>query len=51
LRYHKGPGQIDTLRVVQVDGMLVVIDSAAYAATPLADAAELDAIANSTVFK
>jgi hypothetical protein len=50
-RYHQGPGQTDTLRVVQVNGMLVVIDSAVYAGTPPADAAELDAIVSSTTFK
>ena len=50
-RYHQGPGQIDTLSVVEVGGMLVVIDATAYAGTPPADAAELASIVSSTTFK
>ena len=33
-RYHQGPGQIDTFWIVDVDGVVVVIDSAVYAGTP-----------------
>ena len=49
-RYHQGPGQIDQVWVVDVNGTLVVIDGAWYPGTSAADRAELDAILGSLRF-
>lgn len=49
-RYHQGPGQIDELWILDVNGTLVVIDTAYYAGTPAADVEELRAIAESATF-
>lgn len=49
-RYHQGPGQIDEVWVLDVDGLLVVIDWAYYAGTPQADVDELRAIVESATF-
>ena len=50
-RYHQGAGQIDTFWIVDVDGVVVIIDSAVYADTRPGDAAEMEAIVRSTVFE
>jgi hypothetical protein len=50
-RYHQGPGQIDEVWILDVDGLLVVIDWAYYAGTPQADVDELEAIVESTAFE
>jgi len=50
-RYHQGPGQIDKVWIVDVDGELVVLDIAYYAGTPKASVDEMDAIVNSISFK
>jgi hypothetical protein len=49
-RYHQGPGQIDQVWVVDVDGTLVTIDAARYAQTPAEVHAEMDAIVQSVTF-
>jgi hypothetical protein len=50
-RYSQSPGQIEKLWVVDVNGQLVVIDTAYYDGTPRAAVDEMDAIVNSTTFK
>ncbi len=50
-RYHQGPGQIDQVWVVDVDGTLVTIDAAWYEGTPADVRAELDAILDSFRFE
>jgi hypothetical protein len=49
-RYSQGPGQIDNLWIVDVDGQLVVIDWTHYAATPADHVAEERAIVESATF-
>jgi hypothetical protein len=49
-RYHQGPGQIDELWIVDVGGVVIVIDSAYYGGTPADDVAELRAIVESATF-
>lgn len=51
MRYAQGPGQIDTLYIVPVDGKLVVIDTATYAGTPAGVVAEIERIATSATFE
>jgi hypothetical protein len=50
-RYHQGPGQIDELWILDVDGVLVVIDTAHYAGTPAEHVEELRAIVRSATFE
>ncbi|MGH2463672.1 MAG: hypothetical protein ACRDFZ_08650, partial [Candidatus Limnocylindria bacterium] len=50
-RYHQGPGQIDELWILDVNGVLVIIDTAYYAGTPAADVEELRAIVESATFQ
>jgi hypothetical protein len=50
-RYHQGPGQIDKLWILDVNGTLVVIDTGYYAGTPPAVVSELNAIVASTTFE
>jgi hypothetical protein len=50
-RYHQGPGQIDKLWIVDVNGVVVVIDIAYYEGTPAAHVAELEAIVASITFR
>jgi hypothetical protein len=50
-RYHQGPGQIDELWIVDVDGMVTVIDAGHYEGTPAEDVAELHAIVDSITFE
>ena len=50
-RYHQGPGQIDELWILDVDGVPVIIDTAYYAETPTADLEELQAIVESATFQ
>ncbi|HJP71680.1 MAG TPA: hypothetical protein VJ975_08180 [Candidatus Limnocylindria bacterium] len=49
-RFHQGPGQIDKLWIVDVDGVPVIIDAAWYDETPPEHVAELEAIVASTTF-
>jgi hypothetical protein len=49
-RYAQGPGQIDQVWVVDVDGTLVTIDAAYYKGTPAEVRAEMDAILDSLQF-
>jgi hypothetical protein len=49
-RYAQGPGQIDVLWIVKVDGFLVVIDAAHYDATPPEHVTEMEAIVASVRF-
>ncbi|MEK6190769.1 MAG: hypothetical protein AABM41_00430 [Chloroflexota bacterium] len=50
-RYHQGPGQIDELWILDVDGQLIVMDANYYAETPAEDLAELHAILESMTFE
>jgi len=50
-RYSQSPGQIDKLWVLDVDGQLVVIDTAYYDGTPKAVVDEMDAIVASMTFE
>jgi hypothetical protein len=50
-RYHQGPGQIDRLWIVDVNGELVVIDIGYYEGTPQAVVDELEAIVESITFE
>lgn len=50
-RYHQGPGQIDEIWALDVDGVLTVIDWSHYAGTPAEDLAELEAIVRSMTFR
>jgi len=50
-RYAQGPGQIDEVWILDVDGLMVVIDWAHYAGTPQADVDELRAIVDSITFE
>jgi hypothetical protein len=50
-RYHQGPGQIDELWILDVDGVLVVIDTAYYADTPVEHVEEVRAIVASITFE
>ncbi len=50
-RYHQGPGQIDKLWILDVDGRLLVMDTSSYAGTPQAVVNELDAIVQSATFE
>ena len=49
-RYHQGPGQIDKLWILDVDGEIVVIDVGYYDQTPQAVRDEQEAIVESTTF-
>jgi len=49
-RYHQGPGQIDKLWILDVDGHLVVIDTAYYEGTPQSVVDQLEAIVDSISF-
>ena len=49
-RYHQGPGQIDEVSIVDVDGVVVLVFAAYYEGTPAADVAELRAIVDSITF-
>jgi hypothetical protein len=50
-RYHQGPGQIDKLWILDVDGELAVIDAGYYEGTPQIVVDELEAIVGSTTFE
>jgi hypothetical protein len=50
-RHHQGPGQIDELWILDVDGVLTVIDTAYYAGTPVEHVDEIRAIVESTTFE
>jgi hypothetical protein len=50
-RYHQGPGQIDEVWALDIDGVLAVIDTAYYAGTPAGHVDELRAIVESATFE
>jgi hypothetical protein len=50
-RYHQGPGQIDEVWILDVGGVLTVIDTAYYAGTPVEHVEEMRAIVESTIFE
>jgi len=50
-RYHQGPGQIDEVRILDVDGVLTVIDTAYYVGTPVEHVEEMRAIVESATFE
>jgi hypothetical protein len=50
-RYHQGPGQIDEVWILDVNGVPMVIDSMYYAGTPAEHVAEIRAIVESATFK
>jgi hypothetical protein len=50
-RFHQGPGQIDELWILDVDGVLTVIDTAYYADTPIEHVDEMRAIVESATFE
>lgn len=50
-RYHQGPGQIDDLVILDVNGVVVVFDTAYYAATPAEVVDEIRAIVESATFE
>lgn len=50
-RFHQGPGQIDEVWILDVDGVLTVIDTAYYEGTPAAHVAQLRAIVESATFE
>jgi hypothetical protein len=49
-RYHQDPGQIDELTILDVDGVLVVIDAAYYDGTPATVVDELRGMVESATF-
>ena len=50
-RFHQGPGQIDEVWVVDVDGTFVFIDAGYFAATPAEDVEEMRAMVESATFE
>jgi len=50
-RYHQGPGQIDEVYILDVDGVLTVIDTGYYGGTPDAAVDELRGIVESATFE
>jgi hypothetical protein len=50
-RYAQGPGQIDEVWILDVHGLMVVIDWAHFPGTPQADVDELEAIVESATFE
>jgi hypothetical protein len=50
-RFHQGPGQIDEVWVVDVDGTLIFIDAGYFADTPAEDVEEMRAIVESATFE
>ena len=49
-RYHQGPGQIDEMWIIDVDGKIALMDGAYFAGTPQRAVDELHAILNSATF-
>jgi len=50
-RYHQGPGQVDELWIVDVDGVIVIIDAMSRPDSPAALVEEMRAIAESATFE
>jgi hypothetical protein len=50
-RFHQGPGQIDELWILEVDGVLTVIDTAYYVNTPVEHVEAMWAIVESATFE
>jgi hypothetical protein len=48
--YHSGAGEIDTVYIIDVDGVIVAWNTKHYAGTPAEDVAELEAIVQSATF-
>lgn len=51
VRMHEGPGQIDEVWVVDVDGTLIFIDAGYFAATPAEDVEEMRAMVESATLE
>jgi hypothetical protein len=51
VRMHEGPGQIDEVWVVDVDGTLIFIDAGYFADTPAEDVEEMRAMVESATFE
>jgi hypothetical protein len=49
-RHAQAPGQVDTLYVLDLDGVVMIIDASSYAGTPAGDVAALEAIVQSGTF-
>jgi hypothetical protein len=49
-RHAQAPGQIDTLYILDLDGVIMIIDASYYAETPAEDIAALEAIVESATF-
>jgi hypothetical protein len=50
-RYHQGPGQVDELWIVDMNGVLTIMDASYYGQTPADDVDELHAIVESMTFE
>ncbi len=50
-RFHQGPGQIDEVWVVDVDGTLIFFDAGYFAATPAEYVEEMRAMVESATFE
>jgi hypothetical protein len=50
-RWHQGPGQIDTLWIIEVDDAIVIIDAMYRADTPADRIEEMRSIAESAAFE
>ncbi len=48
--YHDGPGEIDTVYILDVDGLIMAWHTGYYAGTPAEVVAELEAIVQSASF-
>ena len=48
--YHSGAGEIDTVYILDVDGLIMAWNTKHYAGTPAEDVAELEAIVQSASF-
>ncbi len=48
--YHSGAGEIDTVYILDVDGLVMAWNTSYYAGTPAEDVAELEAIVQSASF-
>jgi len=49
-RHAQAPGQVDTLYILDLDGVIMIIDTSYYAGTPAEDVAALEAIVESGTF-
>jgi hypothetical protein len=49
-RHAQAPGQVDTLYVLDLDGVVMIIDTSSYAGTSAEDVAAMEAIVQSGTF-